>query len=47
MTILDLRHRAKELFPSSKKMQRQWVRHTFTLNARGVHLLQTGKFRFK
>ena len=47
MNILSLQERAKELYPTSKKMQRQWVRHTFILTSRGIHLLQIGKFRYK
>ena len=47
MTVFELKAKAKKLYPNSKNMQRQWVHQTAILLNRGVHLLQTGKFRFK
>ena len=40
----ELIKRAKELYPGSLYMQRQWVRKTFNLYLTGNHLLLTGKF---
>lgn len=42
MTLKQLLKRAIELYPTSRSMQRQWVRHTFNLYASGKHALLTG-----
>lgn len=43
--ILALMRRAKQHYPQSRKMRRQWVRQTFDLYHRGKHALQTGGFK--
>ena len=44
-THRDLVIRAKELYPTSRYMRKQWVRWTFILYASGKHRLSTaGEF---
>lgn len=45
MSLKLLLKRAKEIYPSSRRMQRSWVRQTFQLLSSGHHALQTGGWR--
>lgn len=45
MNIKQLIQRASELYPTSKRMQRAWVRQTFQLYASGKHALQNGGWK--
>ena len=43
-TLMQLRHKAKELWPTSSYMRRQWMIQTAELYAKGRHALQTGGY---
>lgn len=44
-TIRQLVKRGLQLYPASRAMRKQWVRHTLELEARGRHALDTGGWR--